>query len=53
MTIRASNGTRSQRTLRSTLAEVAADTAAAGLRSPAVVVVGEVVAVGVDAVIAG
>ena len=42
-----------QRTLRSTLAEVAADTAAAGLRSPAVVVVGEVVAVGVDAVIAG
>jgi uroporphyrin-III C-methyltransferase/precorrin-2 dehydrogenase/sirohydrochlorin ferrochelatase len=38
-----------QRSLRSTLAEVAADTAAAGMRPPAVVVVGEVVAVGVYA----
>ncbi len=42
-----------QRTLRSTLAQVAADTAAAGIRPPAVVVIGEVVSVGVDSVIAG
>jgi len=42
-----------QRSLRSTLARVAADTAAAGLHPPAVVVIGEVVSVGVDSVIGG
>jgi uroporphyrin-III C-methyltransferase/precorrin-2 dehydrogenase/sirohydrochlorin ferrochelatase len=42
-----------QRSLRSTLAAVAVDTVAAGLRPPAVVVIGEVVATGVDSVIGG
>jgi uroporphyrin-III C-methyltransferase/precorrin-2 dehydrogenase/sirohydrochlorin ferrochelatase len=45
--------THHQRSLRSTLAAVAVDVVAAGLRSPAVVVIGDVVATGIDSVIAG